>query len=78
MEAAMNGDTPLSPRIAGLIVHRARSRARDADTSKADLSECELEVLRLLAEGLDNSEIALKLYLSPTTVKRHVTKLFTT
>jgi len=76
LEAAVDGDTPLSPRVAGLIVQRARGRAGEADPSKADLSERELEVLRLLAEGLDNSEIALNLYLSPTTVKRHVSAIF--
>ena len=76
LEAAVDGDTPLSPRVAGLIVHRARGRPGDADASKADLSERELEVLRLLAEGLDNREIALNLYLSPTTVKRHVSTIF--
>jgi DNA-binding NarL/FixJ family response regulator len=76
VEAAVDGDTPLSPRVAGLIVHRARGRAGDLDSSTAGLSEREIEVLRLLAEGLDNNEIALKLYLSPTTVKRHVSTIF--
>ena len=33
-------------------------------------------MLRLLAEGLDNNEIGLRLYLSPTTVKRHVSTIF--
>jgi DNA-binding NarL/FixJ family response regulator len=76
LEAAVDGDTPLSPRVAGLIVHRARGRPGDVDPSQADLSERELDVLKLLAEGLDNNEIALNLYLSPTTVKRHVSTIF--
>jgi DNA-binding NarL/FixJ family response regulator len=76
VEAAVDGDTPLSPRVAGLIVHRARGRAGELEASSADLSERELEVLRLLAEGLDNNEIALRLYLSPTTAKRHVSAIF--
>jgi DNA-binding NarL/FixJ family response regulator len=76
VEAAVDGDTPLSPRVAGLIVHRARGRAGDLDASSAGLSDREVEVLRLLVEGLDNNEIALKLYLSPTTVKRHVSTIF--
>jgi NarL family two-component system response regulator LiaR len=36
------------------------------------LSERELEVLRLLADGCSNPEIAAALYLSPNTVKTHV------
>jgi DNA-binding NarL/FixJ family response regulator len=39
------------------------------------LSERELEVLRLLARGLSNAEIAGKLYLSDTTVKSHVARI---
>jgi DNA-binding NarL/FixJ family response regulator len=76
VEAAVEGETPLSPRVAGLIVHRARGRAGDLDASGAALTDREVEVLRLLADGLDNSEIALRLYLSPTTVKRHVSTIF--
>jgi DNA-binding NarL/FixJ family response regulator len=78
VEAAMDGDTPLSPRVARLVVERARMApggggvpARAADK----LTEREREVLRLLAEGLDNAEIGKALFLSPTTVKRHVSAI---
>jgi DNA-binding NarL/FixJ family response regulator len=79
--AAVNGDTPLSPRVAGLIVQRARGRraTRGGDApavATAGLTERELEVLRFVAQGLDNSEIAQKLFLSPTTVKRHLSTIF--
>lgn len=39
---------------------------------KGNLSEREIEVLRLMAEGFTNQEIAERLFLSPTTVKTHV------
>lgn len=39
-------------------------------------SERELEVLRLVADGLVNTEIAKRLWLSPETVKSHVSSLF--
>ena len=41
------------------------------------LSERELEVLRYMAEGLSNPEIARRLYLSPNTLKAHAQNIFT-
>jgi DNA-binding NarL/FixJ family response regulator len=78
LRAALDGDTPLSPRVARLIVERARGAGggRLSPEAAGQLSERELEVLRLLAEGLDNNEIGLRLYLSPTTVKRHISSIF--
>jgi len=79
VEAAVSGDTPLSPRIARLVVQRARmapgSGGRAATAVVEELTEREVEVLRLLADGLDNREIGAALFLSPTTVKRHVSSI---
>jgi DNA-binding NarL/FixJ family response regulator len=47
----------------------------DADTEGDALSSRELKILRLVAEGKSNAQIADALYLSPHTVKFHVTKL---
>ena len=41
-----------------------------------ELTERELEVLRLIAQGLNNQEIAQKLVLSPKTVRNHITNIF--
>jgi DNA-binding NarL/FixJ family response regulator len=78
IRAALDGDTPLSPRVARILVERARARPGDAASARVSerLSQRELEVLRLLAEGLDNSEIARRLFLSPTTVKHHASDVF--
>jgi len=77
IETAVNGETPLSPRIAKLVVQRARMAptGQAATVTAANLTERELEVLRLLADGLDNRQIGEALYLSPTTVKRHVSTI---
>ena len=43
----------------------------------ADLTDRELEVLRLMARGLSNGEIATQLYLGEATVKTHVGRVLT-
>ena len=79
VEAAVSGDAPLSPRVARLVVQRARMMpgggAEAAALAAEELTDREREVLRLLADGLDNTEIAQTLFLSPTTVKRHVASI---
>jgi DNA-binding NarL/FixJ family response regulator len=78
VETAMSGDTSLSPRIAKLVLQRARAApggAAAATLVAEALTDRELEVLRLLADGLDNREIARLLFVSPTTVKRHVSSI---
>jgi DNA-binding NarL/FixJ family response regulator len=77
IRSTLEGDTPISPRVAGILVERARGwPGRSAGAEQVALSERELEVLRLLAEGRDNREIAERLFISPTTVKRHVSTIF--
>jgi DNA-binding NarL/FixJ family response regulator len=78
LRAALEGDTPLSPRVAGLIARRARSVAGGAEAAARtarQLTDREVEILRLVAEGLDNTEIARALYVSPTTVKRYISAI---
>ncbi|MEV4092559.1 response regulator transcription factor [Streptosporangium saharense] len=76
------GDALLAPSITRRLVERfARREEREeagADASHRDLSELtprELEVLRLLATGLSNAELAERLTLSTTTVKTHVARI---
>ena len=53
---------------------RGRAGA-DGGAGPGALSERELEILRLVAEGCDNEEIASRLVLSPRTVKNHVSSI---
>ena len=46
------------------------------NTPFPELTERELEVLRLISQGLNNQEIAQKLVLSPKTVRNHITSIF--
>jgi two-component system, NarL family, response regulator LiaR len=77
VRAAAAGEAPLSPPVAARLVASMRDarRARDAAGDPADLSERELEVLRLISEGRDNTQIARALYISPETVKDHVSHI---
>ncbi len=78
IRSAIGGDTPISPRVARILVERARGwSGASPKREPVELSDRELEVLRLLADGMDNAEIAERLFVSPTTVKRHVSAIFT-
>jgi DNA-binding NarL/FixJ family response regulator len=70
------GNTLFGPAASRHLVERftATSAAAPAP-GLADLTEREVEILRLLAEGLSNAEIANRLYLGETTVKSHVSAI---
>ena len=70
------GETHVDPTVARtLFRHVARSPAPSRTTIAADLSPRELEVLRLLARGLNNRDIAARLYLSEGTVRNYVSAI---
>ncbi|HEX5997160.1 MAG TPA: response regulator transcription factor [Jiangellales bacterium] len=78
--AASRDESVLAPSVAAKVVARfARLPADDAQPRPqplvVPLSERELEVVRLLAEGLSNREIAGALFLAEGTVKNHVTNV---
>jgi DNA-binding NarL/FixJ family response regulator len=79
VRAAAAGESMISPRIAGRLVVRLREVAREeaarAYELDADLTLREVEVLRLMADGKENSAIAAELYISPNTVKNHVASI---
>jgi DNA-binding NarL/FixJ family response regulator len=68
------GEALLAPAITQRLIERfvARPPAGEAAPAIADLSTRELEVLRLLARGLSNAEIAAELFVGEATVKTHV------
>ena len=77
VRAASAGSSPLSPTIAGAVVRRVREQSTHMEQPEdlLALSEREREILRLVAQGRDNTEIAQELYLSPSTVKNHVSSI---
>lgn len=76
---AAKGWNPIDPQVAGKILDRVTQQASvpsPDQTLISQLSEREREVLRLLASGLGNSEIAKTLFLSEGTVKNYVSVIF--
>ncbi|MFF4834976.1 response regulator [Streptomyces sp. NPDC001315] len=74
-----SGDALLAPTITRRLIERFAHREENTPTAPhPDLSALtprELEVLRLLATGLTNAELADRLFLSPTTVKTHIGRI---
>lgn len=65
--------------IGGRVIARPENPAFDGNPkaqASLNISERELEVLREIASGLSNKEIAIRLSVSPNTVKTHVARLF--
>lgn len=72
IRAAAHGQATLHPRVAARLVQGVDQPEAD---SLADLSERELEVLRLIARGQSNKEIAEALAIAAGTVKSHVSNI---
>lgn len=76
VRAAVAGETLISPRIAAMVVGRLREltpeHVEPSPSADSPLSPREVEVLRLIAAGRDNPDIARELFISQSTVKRHV------
>jgi DNA-binding NarL/FixJ family response regulator len=71
------GEALLAPAITQRLIERfvARPPAEEAAPGLAELSARELEVLRLVARGLSNAEIASELVVGEATVKTHVARI---
>lgn len=68
-------ESVLHPRVAARVVQELRGARKDTPNLFTDLSDRELEVLRLIAEGRSNADIAEKLVISEKTVKGHVSNI---
>jgi DNA-binding NarL/FixJ family response regulator len=76
--AAAVGESLVSPAIASKVLQQVRATAvspEAADTIRAELSDRELDVLKLIAAGNDNAMIAAQLHISPKTVKNHISNI---
>jgi DNA-binding NarL/FixJ family response regulator len=78
IRSACRGDALLSPSIAAKLLERVREIPTEQpapDPSQAELTDRELEVLRLLSSGMDNADIGQALFISASTVKNHISSI---
>ena len=78
IRAAAVGESLISPHIAGKVLQHVRATTaapEAAATIRAELSDREIEVLKLIANGKDNGTIARDLHISPKTVKNHISNI---
>jgi DNA-binding NarL/FixJ family response regulator len=76
--AAAAGESLVSPAIAVKVLQRLRATSaspHEAELIRSELSDREIQVLKLIANGKDNAQIAAELHISPKTVKNHISNI---
>lgn len=74
----MDGGAPMSPSIAAKSLQLLKNPARAEQKTEADfdLSKREIEVLEQISHGLDYKEISENLFISPSTVRKHIENIY--
>ena len=72
---AYRGETTLDPKIAGMVMAEISHPALHDRLGPDSLTDREIEVLRLVAQGMSNKEIADQLGISPETSRTHVNRI---
>jgi len=78
ISSAAVGESLISPTIASKVLQRVRASSPshlEATTIQSELSDREIQVLKLIANGKDNAMIAGELHISPKTVKNHISNI---
>ena len=75
LRRASQGEATLHPRVASRVIQELHGANREELNPYTELTEREMEVLKLIAKGQSNSEIADSLVISVNTVKGHVSNI---
>ena len=76
IQAVARGEALFGPSIATRLMHYFTPAAQPVPQAFPELTEREREILELLAQGLNNAEIAAQVSISPKTVRNHVSNIF--
>jgi DNA-binding CsgD family transcriptional regulator len=76
-EAAWAEGSALSIQEAIAYAQRGRGERKRASSGWASVTRAELDVVKLVSEGLGNKEVAARLFVSPRTVQAHLTHIYT-
>lgn len=72
---AIRGEAVLHPRVAARVVQELHGSHLDDVNPFTELTDREMEVLRLVAQGLNNQEIAEEMFVTPKTVRSHTSNI---
>jgi NarL family two-component system response regulator LiaR len=75
IQRVVHGETILHPLVAERVLRNLRGESGDGEPFLTELTEREMDVLKLIANGLSNNQIAEKLVISENTVKGHVSNI---
>jgi NarL family two-component system response regulator LiaR len=75
LRRAASGEVTLHPRVASRVLRNIRGEGAEEQNPFTGLTEREMEVLKLVANGLSNSKIAEELVISENTVKGHISNI---
>jgi DNA-binding NarL/FixJ family response regulator len=77
IRAVYRGESLIQPVVASKVLDRFAELSRQSQAPSSEtLSERELDVIRLIAKGFANKEIAAELHITSSTVKTHITSIF--
>lgn len=76
IKTVYEGNTYIQPNLAALLVRNYDNNKFNGENKIDSLTKREYEVISLIAEGLNNKEIAERLFISEKTVKNHVSNIF--
>jgi NarL family two-component system response regulator LiaR len=77
MRGAVRGEEAFQPQVAARILQYLRGEQADSDLFLSSLSDREMDILRLIACGLSNSQITQKLQISENTIRGHISNIRT-